>query len=147
MNRSRIGLRGRVTGALAIAGILAAVVLSALTLTLTRQVLLTDSNQVADALTFTNAQTVQRTLAGDLSPGATQAVVDSLNTAEGSRPLISTDAENSFSLDGSFTLEQVPLSLQNTVAEGNAANIVTSIDGEPFIVYGIPLQDLSLIRI
>ena len=143
MNRSRIGLRGRVTGALAIAGILAAVVLSALTLTLTRQVLLTDSNQVADALTFTNAQTVQRTLAGDLSPGATQAVVDSLNTAEGSRPLISTDAENSFSLDGSFTLEQVPLSLQNTVAEGNAANIVTSIDGEPFIVYGIPLQDFE----
>lgn len=143
MNRSRIGLRGRVTGALAIAGILAATVLSALTLTLTRQVLLTDRSQLADALTFTNAQTVQRTLAGDLEPGATQAVVDSLNTAEGSRPLISTDGGNSFSLDGSFTLEQVPLALQSITAEGSAANMITSVDGEPFIVYGIPLQDFD----
>ena len=139
MNR-RVGLRGRITGALAIAGLLAAVVLSVITLTITRQVLITDRNQLAEALTFTNAQTVQRTLAGDLEPGATQAVVDSLNTAEGSRPLISTDGGNSFSLDGSFTLEQVPESLQNTTIEGDAGRIVTSIDDEPFIVYGIPLQ-------
>ena len=126
MNR-RVGLRGRITGALAIAGLLAAVVLSVITLTITRQVLITDRNQLAEALTFTNAQTVQRTLAGDLEPGATQAVVDSLNTAEGSRPLISTDGGNSFSLDGSFTLEQVPESLQNTTIEGDAGRIVTSI--------------------
>ena len=82
MNR-RVGLRGRITGALAIAGLLAAVVLSVITLTITRQVLITDRSQLAEVLTFTNAQTVQRTLAGDLEPGATQAVVDSLSTAEG----------------------------------------------------------------
>lgn len=140
MNRPRIGLRGRITGALAIAGLLAAIILSVITLTITRQVLLTDRNQLAEALTFTNAQTVQRTLTGDLSPGSTQAVVDSLNTAEGSRPLISTDGGNSFSLDGSFTLEQVPASLRTTTIDGNAGRLVTNIDDEPFIVYGIPLQ-------
>ena len=139
MNR-RVGLRGRITGALAIAGLAAAVALSVITLTITRQVLIADRNQLAEALTFTNAQTVQRTLAGDLEPGATQAVVDSLNTAEGSRPLITTDGDNSFSLDGSFTLEQVPVSLQTTTIEGDAGRIVTNIDDEPFIVYGIPLQ-------
>ena len=32
------------------------------------------------------------------------------------------------------------MSLQTTAIEGNAGRIVTSIDDEPFIVYGIPLQ-------
>ena len=140
MNRLRIGLRGRITGALAIAGLLAAATLSIITLTITRQVLLTDRDQLAEALSFSNAQTVQRTLAGDLEPGATQAVVDSLNTGGGSRPLITTNFDNSFSLDGSFTLEQVPLSLQTATVEGNAGRMVTNIDDQPFIVYGIPLQ-------
>lgn len=143
MRFPRIGLRGRVTGALAVAGILAAMVLSVITLSITRQVLLGSRSQVADALTFNNAQTVQRTLAGNLDPGATQAVVDSLNTAEGSRPLIITDGGNSFSLDGSFTLEQVPMALQDLTAAGDAASMVASLDGEPFIVYGIPLQDFD----
>ncbi len=140
MNRRRVGLRGRITGALALAGFLTAVALSIITVGISRQVLLTGRNQLAEALTFTNAQTVQRTLAGDLEPGATQAVVDSLNTAEGSRPLISTDGGNSFSLDGSFTLEQVPVSLQTLTLEGEAGRMVTAIDEEPFIVYGIPLR-------
>ena len=127
MNRRRLGLRGRITGALALAGFLTAVALSIITVGISRQVLLTGRNQLAEALTFTNAQTVQRTLAGDLEPGATQAVVDSLNTAEGSRPLISTDGGNSFSLDGSFTLEQVPVTLQTLTLEGEAGRKVTAL--------------------
>ncbi len=140
MNRRRIGLRGRITGALAIAGLLAAITLSVITVTITRQVLITDRSQVAEVLIFTNAQTVQRTLPGDLLPTSTQAVIDSLNTTEGSRPLISTDGGNSFSRDGSFTIEQVPVALRTATVDGMAGRMVAEIDDDPFIVYGIPLQ-------
>ena len=140
MNRLRLGLRSRITVAFALGGLTVAALLAVITLTTTRQVLLSDRDDVAQVLIFANASRVQRTLTGDLEPGALQGVIDSLSTAAGSRPLISTDGGNSFSLDGQFTLEQVPVDLRTITLEGNAGRMRTTIQDEPFIIYGVPIQ-------
>ena len=112
MSRFGLGLRSRITVAFALGGLLVAFLLAAITLTTTRQVLLGDREEIAEELAFSNASSVQRQLGGDLEPGAVQGVVDSLNTAAGSRPLLIIDNGN-FSLDASaFSLDDVPTDLQ-----------------------------------
>ena len=139
MKPFRLGLRSRITAAFAIGGMLITALLAVITLTTTRQVLLADRDAVAEVLVFANASRVQRTLPGDLEPGSVTGILEGLNSAAGSRQLIAIDG-NPFSRDGQFVLEQVPVSLRTLTLEGSAVRIRTSLDDQPFIVYGIPLQ-------
>ena len=116
-----------------------AALLAVITVTTTRQVLLADRDEVAEVLVFANASRVQRTLPGDLEPGSVTGILEGLNSAAGSRQLIAIDG-NQFSRDGQFVLEQVPASVRTLTLEGSAVRIRTSLDDQPFIVYGIPLQ-------
>lgn len=143
MGRFSLGLRSRVTLAFAIGGLLVTALLAFLTLGLTRSELLSGRESVARVLAFANAARVQQQLTGELEPGALQAVVDSLNTTEGSRPLLLTD-EGAFSLDESrFSIDDVPQSVRELALEGSAARIRTSVQGTPNIVYGIPIRDFE----
>lgn len=140
MIRLRLGLRSRVTVAFALGGLIVTALLTLITLTTTRQVLLADRDEVAELIVFANASRVQRLLGGDLDPGAVGGVVDSLNTTAGSRPLLITDDGN-FPFDpSSFTLDDVPPDLQAITFEGRVGRIRTSVQDTPAIVYGVPLQ-------
>lgn len=139
MNRLRLGLRSRITLAFAIGGLVITALLATITLTTTRQVLLGDRAELAEVLIFSNASRAQLRLTGDNEPGAIANLLEGLNSAAGSRQLLSVDG-SPFSRDGQFVLEQVPVGLRTATLEGNAARLRTAIDGEPFIIYGIPLQ-------
>ena len=107
----------------AVGGLLVAFALALITLTTTRQVLLADREDLAEVLVFSNATSVQRQLVGDLEASVVQGVIDSLNTAAGSRPLLVTDNGN-FSLDESaFSLDDVPTDLRTVTFEGNAGRL------------------------
>lgn len=140
MNYFRLGLKSRITAAFALGGLVVTLLLTLITLTTTRQVLLADRNEVAELIVFANASRVQRQLGGELAPGAVGNVIDSLNTTAGSRPLLTTNDGN-FPFDPSaFTLNDVPPDLQRITFEGNAGRIRTSVRDSPVIVYGVPLQ-------
>jgi len=139
VNRLRLGLRSRITVAFALGGLLIAVLLAIITLTTTQQVLLSDRDELAEVLIFANATRVQGSLTGDNEPGAIQGLLESLNSAAGSRQLLSIDGAG-FSRDGQFVLEQVPIALRTATLEGDAVRLRTALDDEPVIVYGIPLQ-------
>ena len=140
MSRFGLGLRSRITVTFALGGLLVAFALALITVTTTRQVLLADRDDLAEVLVFSNATSVQRQLVGDLEPGAVQGVIDSLNTAAGSRPLLITDGAQ-FSLDESaFSLDDVPTDLRTVTFEGNAGRLRASVQGNPAIVYGVPIQ-------
>ena len=140
MRRLRLGLRSRITVAFAIGGLVVAVLLAVITLTTTRQVLLADRDEVAEVLIFTNASRLQRLLTGDLESASIREALDGLNTTAGSRSLITTNGSNPFPTDEQFSIPQVPISLRTLTLEGKAGRMRTSLNGEPFIVYGIPLQ-------
>jgi len=140
VNRLRLGLRSRVSLAFAVGGLAITALLAAITLSTTRQVLLSDRDEVAEVIVFANASSVQRQLGGDLDPGAVGNVIDSLNTTAGSRPLLVTDDGN-FSLDPSaFTLDDVPIDLRRITFEGRAGRIRTSVQEASVIIYGVPMQ-------
>ncbi|MGI9614515.1 MAG: ATP-binding protein [Acidimicrobiales bacterium] len=142
MNRIRLGLRSRVTMAFAVGGLMVTILLTVITLTIARQVLLSDRDDVAEVVVFSNAARVQRQLTGDLDPQAVQGVVDSLNTRAGSRVLLITnDGEGQFARDeSSFSVVDVPADLQAITVDGEAGRMRTSVQDEPMIVYGIPIQ-------
>lgn len=140
MRRFGLGLRSRITVAFALGGLLVAFLLAAITLTTTRQVLLADRTDLAEVLFFSRAAQVQAQLGGDLDPAAVQGVIDSLNTAAGSRPLLVTD-EGEFSLDESaFSLADVPTDLLTLTFEGNAGRQRAVVQESPAIVSGLPIQ-------
>ncbi len=142
MSRFGLGLRSRITVAFALGGLVVAILLAVITVTTTRQVLLSDRDELAEVLVFSNAARVQRQLTGDLEAGAVQGVIDSLNTAAGSRPLLTTnEADVGFSQNEAlFSLADVPVDLQTITIEGNAGRIRAIVQEEPAIIYGIPLQ-------
>ncbi len=142
MNKLRLGLRSRITVAFAIGGLLIAALLAAITLTTTQQVLLADRDELAEVLIFANATRVQGSLTPDDEPATIQSLLESLNSAEGSRQLLSIDGSG-FSRDGLFVLEQIPVEVRTSTLEGNAVRLRTELDDEPVIVYGIPLQGFN----
>ncbi len=140
MDPFRLGLKSRITAAFTLGGVVVTLLLTVITITTTRQVLLADRDDVAELIVFANAVRVQRQLGGDLDPGAVGNVIDSLNTTAGSRPLLITDDGN-FSLDPTaFSLDDVPADLQAITFEGRAGRMRTSVQDAPAIVYGVPLQ-------
>ncbi len=143
MDPFRLGLKSRITAAFTLGGIIVTVLLTVITITTTRQVLLADRDDVAELIVFANASSVQRQLGGDLDPGAVGNVIDSLNTTAGSRPLLITNDGN-FSLDPTeFSLDDVPADLQSITFEGRAGRMRTSVQDDPAIVYGVPLQGFN----
>ncbi len=140
MDPFRLGLKSRITAAFTLGGVIVTLLLTLITITTTRQVLLADRDDVAELIVFANASRVQRQLGGDLDPGAVGNVIDSLNTTAGSRPLLITDDGN-FSLDPTaFTLDDVPADLQSITFEGRAGRMRTAVQDAPAIVYGVPIQ-------
>lgn len=140
MSRFHLGLRSRVTLAFLVGGLVATTLLTAITVGITRQVLLSEREDVARVVVFANASRVQRQLTGDLEPASIQGVIDSLNTTVGSRPLLVT-VDGAFSLDESaFSLDDVPADLQAITIGREAGRMRTTVQDTTAVVYGIPIQ-------
>ncbi len=139
MGRIRLGLRSRVTLAFALGGLLVTLLLTGLTLGITRQVLLSEREDVAEVVAFANASRVKAQLTGELDAGAINGIVESLNTKAGSRPLLIT-GDGRFARDASaFSLDDVPIELRTMTFERRAARIRTEVQESPAIVYGVPI--------
>lgn len=133
-------MKSRITAVFTAGGLAITLMLTVITLTTTRQVLLADREEVAELIVFANASRVQRQLGGDLDPGAVDNVVASLNTTAGSRPLLSINGRE-FSLDPTaFAFVDIPADLQTLTIEGRSGRMRTDVQDVPAIVYGIPLQ-------
>ncbi len=143
MDRLRLGLRSRVTLAFAIGGLLVTLLLTVLTLGITRQVLLSQREDAAEVVAFANASRVKAQLTPDLDAGALNGIVETLNTRAGSRPLLIRN-DGSFARDASaFSLEDVPSELQSLAFDRRAAKMRTTVQDIPAIVYGVPIAGFS----
>ena len=139
MRRFRLGLRSRVTVLFALGGLVVAALLAVITLAITRQALLSNRADTAQDVVFGNAARVVTRLTSDLDSGVAQAVLDTLNTSAGSRPLLEI-GDTTRSLDESFTRDDLPASLQALVRQGEVARIRTTVQDVPAIVYAIPID-------
>ncbi len=139
----RIGLRGRVTLAVAAVGLLLSIVLSVTTVTVARNTLLTTREDALTLQALDNAETIRGGLdnaeAADL-----QTLLSSL--PDGGVPsLIATGADGapvSVSVDSRFGVDALPQSLlERVVDERESAIIRFESGGEALVAVGIPLPD------
>jgi signal transduction histidine kinase len=131
-----LGLRARLTLSFALGALLLSAVLSVLTWNLTRESLVRQREESATERVLANAVTLRRSLGGSSD---TQALLASLPTPSGAQLALlyagTWDARNPIE----FAQTDVPASLRDEVAAGNVAELRTRLDGETYIVIGVPL--------
>ncbi len=139
----QIGLRGRVTMAVALVGLLLSVVLSLTTVTVARNTLLTTREDALERQALDNSGTIRGGLdnaeAADL-----QTLLNSL--PDGGVPsLIATGADGepvSVSVDSRFGVDALPRALRDRVVQDRESGIMRfESDGEASVAVGIPLPD------
>lgn len=135
----RLGLRARVALIFAFGGLLLSVMISVVTLTLTRQNLLDQRDQASFATFSSNAQAVQRQLTDDTDDVAISEIVASITTREGEFPLLQVDGQwfTDFSLV--FDQDDLPRGLISVVEAGNAGKMRAEVDSRPALLTGIRL--------
>lgn len=143
--RFRPGLRARVIMAFSIGALLLAVALSALVIGVTRTNLTNEREALAARRVYSNATYVRASLTPDSDP---QSVLASLQTPEGSRPLVYELARSDpadpragwSSVDPTFGRSVLPESLRDIVLAGAPAKMrFTLPDGTKALVIGTPI--------
>ncbi len=137
----RLGLRARITILFALGGLVLSAILALATLYLTRQNLLTQREADSIDVLNLNATSLNSKLTQDISAETIQAVLATLNSSQGALPLVQTD---DVSVTGGrssiFNGESLPPSLEQLVLSRRPGRIRTTIDGQPMLVLGVPLQ-------
>ena len=139
----RLGLRARITGLYAAGGLLLSLAIALSTLTLARQNLVEDREERTFAVMTRNAERVWGRLGPDTEIDEVEQILESLTITERSAPLIRIGPEWRGADPVGFSQESVPDSLRSEVEAGRAAQIRIQLDGEPTIVYGVPLPNLD----
>lgn len=139
-----MGLRARLTFSYTLGAAILSAILSVTAFALTRENLMRQREDVAVSQAVLNAGTVSEKLDPGLdSKAIEQVVLASLPTpAGGQTGLRYKDtwyAKNSLK----FSQDDLPPSLVSTVDGGKAARMVTSIEGVPTIIIGIPLPNVN----
>jgi len=134
----RLGLRARITIAFAIGALLLSALLSATTWALTRENLLNQRESSATVVVYQNARIVR----ARVTPATDQqALVSSLSTPLGSRPILYYD--NQFvSLTPEFGQDALPQSVRDQVLAGQAVRMRFDLRGEMQLVVGIPIPSV-----
>ena len=136
---SSLGLRARITLFFAFGGLLLSVTIAIATLTLARQNLLDQRDDLAFAVATGNGRRVQTLLTPDTD---VQTIFASLSTAEGTYGLIyAGDDDWTAATTEVFNRDNVPQSLVALVENEQAGRMRTTLDGRPALVTGIPLPD------
>lgn len=136
--RRRLGLRARVTAAFALGALFTAALLAATTFGISREQLIRQRESSAAVPFFSNARIVRDGLLASAGVDALGLLQD-LPTPSGSRPVLFYQGEW-ISTDQRVGEASLPASLRRVVTEGEAAQMRYSLDGEPQLGFGIPLQ-------
>ncbi|MDH3706775.1 MAG: HAMP domain-containing histidine kinase [Acidimicrobiia bacterium] len=125
------------TATFALGALLFTALFAVATLGITRQVLLTQREDSALQVAFTNAGRVQRQLTPE---AAVNEILANLSTTEGSRPLIRVGEDDVQSINvEDFGPDDIPDELLALVEDGRTGHMLVTIRGEPNLVIGIPL--------
>ncbi|MGQ0830127.1 MAG: ATP-binding protein [Microthrixaceae bacterium] len=135
----RLGLRARITLAFAIGALLLSALLSATTWALTRENLLNQRESAATVVVFQNARIVQTRITPATDK---QALVGSLSTPLGSRPILYYDQEF-VSLTPEFGQDALPQRVRDDVLAGRAVRMRYDLRGEMQLAVGIPIPSVD----
>ena len=142
----RIGLRGRVTMAVAAVGLVLSVVLSITTITVARNTLLDTREDALSRQALDNAETIRGGLENPVAadPAVLQTLLSSLPDG-GTPSLLATGADGapvSVSVDSRFGVDALPQSLLERVIDDRESAIMRfNSGGEALVAVGIPLPD------
>jgi two-component system sensor histidine kinase MtrB len=135
----RLGLRARITLAFAIGALLLSALLSATTWALTRENLLNQREDAATVIVYQNARIVR----ARVTPGTDkQALVSSLSTPLGSRPILYAD-EEFVSLTPEFGQDALPKEVRDAVLAGQPVRMRYELRGEMQLTIGIPIPSVD----
>lgn len=139
----QIGLRGRITLAVALVGLLLSVVLSATTVTVARNTLLDTREDALARQAVANSETIRGGLDG-AEAADLQTLLSSL--PDGGVPSLIVGGEVAdpvtVSVDSRFGVDVLPRSLrERVVVDREGAIMRFEADGEPLVAVGIPLAD------
>ena len=135
----RLGLRARITLAFAIGALLLSALLSATTWALTRENLLNQREDAATVIVYQNARIVRARVTPDTDK---QALVSSLSTPLGSRPVLYAD-EEFVSLTPEFGQDALPDEVRDAVLAGQPVRMRYELRGEMQLVIGIPIPSVD----
>jgi len=135
----RLGLRARITLAFAIGALLLSALLSATTWALTRENLLNQREDAATVIVYQNARIVRARVTPDTDK---QALVSSLSTPLGSRPVLYAD-EEFVSLTPEFGQDALPDEVREAVLAGDPVRMRYELRGEMQLVIGIPIPSVD----
>jgi len=146
----RFGLRARVTMAFAIGALLLSVGMSLLVLGVARATVVSQRESAATQQLYVNARVVRSGVAGAVDPPQ---ILGSLQTPEGSRPVLFQRAEQTDDEPGSGWTQQdpeygftaIPAALRETVLDGRAAKMRFDhpTNGDKSLAIGIPIADFD----
>jgi len=136
----RLGLSARVIASFGLAGLVLSLLLSLLSYTLIRNNLLDRIEKVALSRVITNADQLKQRITPESGEEELERLVNSLNTPEGSRPVLMV-GERVYSPSAlEFAAPEIDPSLLLEVREfGRARSMRYLVNDEPFLVVGIPL--------
>ena len=135
----RLGLRARITLAFAIGALLLSALLSTTTWALTRENLLNQRESSATVIVYQNARIVR----ARVTPATDrQALVSSLSTPLGSRPILYVDREY-VSLTPEFGRDAIPAVVRDEVLGGNPVRMRFELRGQMQLAIGIPIPSVD----
>ena len=134
-----LGLRTRLTLTFALGALALSAVLSIVTFGLTRENLLSQSEDAAVAQAISNAERLNNRLGPTVDPADSQQILVSLPTPEGALPVMLYQGEWYARDVSEFGRDDIPQELREAVAEGDAARMRITFRGTPYLVVGIPV--------
>ncbi len=135
----RLGLRARINLAFAIGALLLSTLLAATTWALTRENLLNQREDSATVVVYQNARIVRNRV----TPGTDkQALVSSLSTPLGSRPILYADREF-VPLTPEFGQDALPKAVRDEVLAGRPVRMRYELRGDMQLVIGIPIPSVD----
>ncbi|MEQ8716014.1 MAG: HAMP domain-containing sensor histidine kinase [Acidimicrobiales bacterium] len=141
----RFGLRRRITLAFGLGALLLSIILSVLTYSLTRDNLVSRREETALVRVGNNAVRVNAQLRGDTPLETARALVESLNTAGGSLPVLRISDQWIPANPVEFTQAEIdPQLLTLVVDQSTPAQMRYRQREAPFLVIGVPLPDPNL---
>lgn len=138
---ARLGLRARITFAFAATTAVLSALMAGTTWGLTRENLINQREAAATRQVRQDAEEVSLQVASGASPEDLTKFLIGLDTPTSARPLLEIEGEAPLSNVPGYGTGVIPEQLRETVRSGQAARMIVTINGEPELVLGVPIND------
>ncbi|HMJ74340.1 MAG TPA: HAMP domain-containing sensor histidine kinase [Iamia sp.] len=138
---ARLGLRARITFAFAATTAVLSALMAGTTWGLTRENLVNQREATATRQIRDDAGEVELAVDSGADPEALTKVLTRLNTPNSSRPILEVEGEAPLANAPTFGSDVIPDELRRSVQSGEAARMLVTINGEPELVLGVPIND------